>query len=105
MEDRPSVNKETADYVGFNLDKRAAVETDGSQKKVFVGGRLIEPEEQERVLEVLKGLKAYIKVKMANNFFGPAGKGEEEKKDHPIQKKTSNIDNEPNPLSSHQAQR
>jgi hypothetical protein len=45
MEERPSVNKETAKFVGFDIEKKTATATEEGIKKVFVGGRLIEPEE------------------------------------------------------------
>ena len=56
IEERPSVNIETAKFVGFEIQKKANMQEEVGEKKVFVGGRLISPEEQERVLVVLKGL-------------------------------------------------
>ena len=45
IEERPSVNIETAKFVGFELQKKVASQADTAEKKVFVGGRLISPEE------------------------------------------------------------
>jgi hypothetical protein len=56
LEERPSVNLETAKFVGFEIQKKVNMQAETAEKKVFVGGRLISPEEQERVLVVLKSL-------------------------------------------------
>lgn len=45
MEERPSVIKDTAKFVGFEILKKRAAEADTGEKKVYVGGRLISPEE------------------------------------------------------------
>ena len=106
LEERPSVNLETAKFVGFEIQKKVvAGEVEKEVLKVFVGGRLISLEEQERVLVVLKSLQAYIKVKMADNFFGAK---EKDVHDHPEEKKGGKHvphDPEVNALSAHQSQR
>lgn len=101
MEERPSVIKDTAKFVGFEILKKRAAEADTGEKKVYVGGRLISPEEQERVKVVLKSLQMYIKVKMANNFFGAKEDGHDHHETPKGGKKHHHHD-EPNALSDHQ---
>ena len=74
-----SLNKETALFVGFGMPGQKKEVKGTTDQKVFVAGREISFEEQNRVRQVLHGLRLFIREEKAKKLtFGAAAPTEED---------------------------
>jgi hypothetical protein len=74
-----SLNKETELFVGFGMPGQRKEVKGKSDQKVFVAGREINLEEQNRVKQVLHGLRLFIRDEKAKKLtFGAATPAEED---------------------------